>query len=231
MPSYKMPKKTFRRKPRAARRKRAGKTTLVNTSGLSPLPSKFVTKLKYAEAVTVTGVGMQNYRWRMNSLFDPNYTGGGHQPYGFDQLCGAPGIALYNRYRVFKVDYVLTVANDNYNIHYATLPANVEVPPINNVSEARENPRCQYAIQNPGGTLKKIRGSLSLPALTGLTRPQYAAGENYQALYNNSPVEHQVLSCFSQGMNDDVSVSMSHTFNILMVFHVEFFDPHVVDQS
>lgn len=232
MNEYKMAKRQFKRK-RIIRKKRGVKrpTTLANTTGLSPIPSRYITKLKYAEAVTQTGFGMQKYFWNLNSLFDPNQTGGGHQPYGFDQLCGPAGSALYNRYRVFRVDYVLTVANDNYNIHYGVLPTNEGASLISNVSEMRENPRAQYAVQNPGGTLKKISGSISLPALVGRTKAQYMADDRYQAVYNASPAEAISIGAFSQGLNDDTGTSMSHTFNILFVFHCEFFDPGVLDQS
>jgi len=227
-------KKYTKRKRMPMRRRRGGRkgaTTLVNMSGLSPVPSRYITKLKYAEAVTVTGIGPQVYQWNLNGLYDPNRTGTGHQPYGYDQLCGPVGTSLYNRYRVFRVDYVLTVANDNYNIHYGVLPSNVATPPITNVSEMRENPRAQYAVQNPGGTLKKIKGTISLPALTGRTKQQYMADDSYQAVFNALPNEVMTLSCYSQGLNDDSGSSMSHTFNILLVYHVEFFDPHVLDQS
>lgn len=225
----KMGKRAYKRRGKAVGRR--PKTTLVNRSGLSPVPSRFITKMKYAEAVTVTGIGVQSYQWNLNSLYDPNRTGLGHQPYGFDQLCGPAGSALYNRYRVFKVDYVLTVANDSYNIHYGALPSNVAVPPISNVSEMRENPRAQYAVQNPGGTLKKIKGSIRLPALTGRTTQQYMSDDSYQAVYNATPSEVMTLSCYSQGLNDDSGSSMSHTFNLLLVYHCELFDPHVLDQS
>lgn len=221
-----------RRQSRATRRAgRSKPTTLVNRSNLAPIPARYITKMKYAEAVTVSGIGLQSYRWRLNSLYDPNFSGGGHQPYGFDQLCGPAGTALYNRYRVFKVDYVLTVANDDYNIHYAVLPSNETVPPINNVSEARENPRCQYAVQNVGGTLKKITGSIYLPALTGRTKDQYMAEENYGGTYNTNPFEVCQFNCYAQGLNDDAGTSMAHTFNLLLVYHAEFYDPHNLDQS
>jgi len=216
------------RRPKRVMRRKARKSNFIsNRSGLSPIPSKFITKMKYAEAVTLTGTGLRSYFWNLNSCFDPNRTGSGHQPHGWDQLAGT----LYNRYRVFRVDYVLTVANDAYNIHYAALPTNSAAPPITDVSEARENPRCQYAVQNPGGTLKKLVGSISLPKLTGLTSAQYQAGENYQSVYNASPTEIMTLGCFAQGLNDDVGVSMSHTFNILLTYHVELFDPIPIDQS
>jgi len=224
-----MKKKAYRRKPTGRKGKKP--TTLVNTANLSPIPARYVTKMKYAEAVTVTGFGMQTYRWNLNSLFDPNRTGVGHQPYGMDQLCGPAGTTLYNRYRVYRVDYVLTVANDSYNIHYAVLPSNDPAVPINNVSEARENPRCQYNVQNPGGTLKVLKGSISLPALMGRTAQQYTADDAYQSIWSASPNEIAVLNVYSQGLNDDIGVSMSHTYNILLTYHVELFDPHVLDQS
>lgn len=238
-PVYKMPrggksKKYGKRKRYARGRKfprrtnRRFGTTLTNVSGLSPLPSRYITKMKYAQAVTLTGVGMQTYQWNLNSIFAPSRTGGpgSHQPHGFDQFA-----ALYNRYRVFATRYVVTVATDTYNNHYAVLPSNSATPPITNVSEARENPRCHYAVQNPGGTLKVLTGKVNLPALTGRTKAQYMADDSYQSIVSLSPSEIMTLTVASQGLNDDTGVSMNHTINILLEYYVEFFDPISLDQS
>jgi hypothetical protein len=44
--------------------------------------------MRYVESVTIVAAtgALGIYQWRTNSLFDPNFTGTGHQPYGFDQM-------------------------------------------------------------------------------------------------------------------------------------------------
>lgn len=64
----------------------------------SPAPRMFKTTVRYAQTFTVNpgvaGVpGVQTFR--ANSLYDPDVTGAGHQPRGFDQL-----IALYDHFVV-----------------------------------------------------------------------------------------------------------------------------------
>lgn len=225
-------KRTYRKR-RINRKKmykkmKRGATTLVNASGLSPIPSRYITKMKYAQSVTLSGTGAQVYQWNLNGIWSPSRTGGpgSHQPYGYDQLA-----TLYNRYRVFATRYVVTAISDNFNIQYAVLPSNNTLPPITNVSEARENPRCQYAVQNPGGTLKKITGKVSLPALTGRTKAQYMADDSYQSIINLNPTEIMTLGVYTQGLNDDTGSEMSRTINILLEYYVEFFDPISLDQS
>lgn len=222
-----MAKRQFKRKRIVRKRRAARKTTLFNT-GLTPLPSRYLTKLKYAQALTVSGVGLQSFTWNLNSLFAPARTAhpSNHQPHGYDQF--AP---LYNRYRVYGVKYVISCANSEYNIHFACLPSNSAIPPITNVSECRENPRAQYRTQNPGGSLKMLKGYVNLPALTGRTKSQYMADDSYQAIYNLSPTEIMTLPVFVQGMNDDTGVAMTHTINIMLEYHVEFFDPVPLEQS
>jgi hypothetical protein len=61
------------------------------------LPAEWRMKLRYVESVSVVAAtgALGIYQWRTNSLFDPNFTGTGHQPYGFDQMK-----TYYNSYLV-----------------------------------------------------------------------------------------------------------------------------------
>lgn len=72
----------------------------------SPLPARFSCVHKYAQTFTLTtgtvGVmGTQN-SFRLNCMYDPDATGTGHQPYGYDQM-----VALYNGYQVKAVKVTL----------------------------------------------------------------------------------------------------------------------------
>jgi len=65
---------------------------------LSSWNQPFRTTLKYSDVVvmaTSVGTGFVTYALRANSLFDPDYSGAGHQPLRFDQLA-----AMFNAYRV-----------------------------------------------------------------------------------------------------------------------------------
>lgn len=54
-------------------------------------------KLRYAETIAINAPigGVGSYVFRANDLYDPNYTGTGHQPLGFDQL-----MQYYNHFTV-----------------------------------------------------------------------------------------------------------------------------------
>ena len=64
-----------------------------------PFGKQFYTKLRYNEAHTFSAAGAANfassYEMNLNSLFDPNESGVGHQPMGFDQL-----MSIYEKYTV-----------------------------------------------------------------------------------------------------------------------------------
>lgn len=226
-----MPKKYSKKYSKSSKknyRKRVNKkrsVTLYNTSGLSPLPARYITKHKYAEAVTVSAIGMGTYVWNLNSIWDPNRTGVGHQPYAYDQMSN-----LYNRYRVIGCAYVISAISDGYKIQCCALPSN-EPSPITNVSEARENPRAQYITQNPDGTLKVLKGYVSIPKLVGRTTQQYMSDDRYQADIVSSPQELALLQVYTQGLNDDSGVNVSATVNILLEYTVEWFDIKTLDQS
>lgn len=66
---------------------------------LRPVPDRFEATLRYAQRVTLTMTSgaLQDNVFAGNGLYDPDITGSGHQPTGFDQL-----MALYTRYCVIK---------------------------------------------------------------------------------------------------------------------------------
>lgn len=59
------------------------------------MPSRLSTQLVYFEQVTMPVAVTSDFVWAANGMFDPNITGAGHQPRGFDQI-----MALYDHYYV-----------------------------------------------------------------------------------------------------------------------------------
>jgi len=61
-----------------------------------PFPSRMSCRLRYCSNVSlVTTGGIATYLFRANSIFDPDYSGVGHQPYGHDTYA-----SIYNKYIV-----------------------------------------------------------------------------------------------------------------------------------
>lgn len=208
-------KKQWKRKPRVR------KTVVVNRA-LAPIAQRYITRMKYAEQFTFSAI-QPTYRFNLNSIFDPNRTGIGAQPYGHDTLQ-----TMYNRYRVIKATYVITVFNSGSAIKLAALPANEEVSPTG-TTDAITNPRCRFIHQYPGGSVSKLKGSIYLPSLVGRTKSQYMADDRYQAQFGSSPSELAVLNLYCTLLNDS-GVNDSQC-NIEITYTVECFDVKNLPQS
>lgn len=74
--------------------------SMVKNVGPDLLPPVRWVKHTYVEQLQLTPIAANSYTaytFRTNSLFDPDYTSTGHQPYGYDSLA-----AQYSRYLVYK---------------------------------------------------------------------------------------------------------------------------------
>jgi len=224
------PKRNMR-KGRKAYKKRAP-TVLVNRA-LSPFAQRFITRMKYAEQISQVGPGLgglTQYTMNLNSIFDPNRTGIGHQPYGHDTMA-----TLYNRYRVIKCSYAISAlatggtTADQYGI-IAALPANEVIGISGGVAEVQENPRCKFVTQAPNSGPKVLRGTVSIPSLVGRTKSQYMSDDRYQAVYGTSPAELAILNIFTGLLNGN-SETITTKLNIVLEFTVESFDVKNLLQS
>jgi len=108
-----------------------------------PYYSKLV-RLRYVEEISLDPVsgGLAYYTFRANSLFDPNLTGSGHQPRGFDQWA-----TLYNHYTVigakcsatFLANSTSQVTPGYQGIYLSTSSTDIAAMTTNDVLEGRFN--------------------------------------------------------------------------------------------
>lgn len=212
--------KKFRKWARKAQR-----TVNVNRA-LSPIPQRYITKMKYSQTIT-TGATFANYAMNLNSVYDPDQTGvlTGHQAYGFDQLA-----ALYNRYRVIACGWRLNLA-----VGSATVPVIMTAMPANTVvtastgSEIRENPRSKYITQNPGASSAILKGKSYIPSLVGRSKAQYMADDRYQSEVTGNPAEQAILNIQTWTGSDAYAPGVQ--VQVLLEYTVEFFDIKSLGQS
>lgn len=210
---------------------------MVVNKALQPIAQRYICKMKYCDTFTLDTVGsipgVVVQRFRLNSLFDPNLTGTGHKPYGFDQLLGTPGTSppvpgLYNRYRVVSCTYNIYAAPTvGQNIQITALPANEAVSTgITNGFALRENPRAKYITQTTGAPIRLLKGKVYIPSLMGRTKSQYMADDRYQATYDANPLEAAILNVYLNELGDasGLSIPVQARVNIEMTYTVELFD-------
>lgn len=211
---------------RKSRNAKARINGLVNTA-LQPIPQRFITRMKYAETFAPGNAsGQSPWRLNLNSIFDPNRTGTGHQPYSHDTMA-----TLYNRYRVIAVSYVVSVFSSNGStLQVAALPANEEYA-ATSISDYRENPRCKYMVQGTGAPTKTLKGKVYLPSLTGRTKSQYMADDRYQAQFGASPSELLILNLNTQQLDESILTTSGTVYQLTLTYTVELFDPKNLSQS
>jgi hypothetical protein len=202
----------------------AGPFTNVNPYSAVVAP-RLVTRLRYGQIITMTTDALGNAvnAFNLNSLFDPDRTGAGHQPRGFDEIS-----TLYNRYRVYGLAYKITASTSGTDLlQLAAYPRNGTGTPVT-FSDSVEQP---FAQSSPVTAYQvgRISGYVDLPKINGKTRAAYAADDTTQAEVSTSPSETMVLNTqvFSMTTTQNSVVRMF----VLLEFDCEFSDPKSLVES
>lgn len=215
-----IPRSKMARKFRGYKKRKSRLTVSTVGKSTSPLPPRFIAKHKYCETVTTSALGQYNFN--LNSVYDPNRAGTGHQPYGFDTFA-----TIYNRYRVISCGWRIQL-NQSTSAAYVcgAIPAN-DVITFGSIDEMKEDPRCKWILQ-AASAVTTLKGKSYIPSLMGRTKAQYLADDRFQSDVTTSPAELAILNLFTTSFN---GAAVALPITVMLEYTVEWFDPKILPQS
>jgi len=194
----------------------------------NPVAQRTFTWLNYSEDMSFTsaagGVGV-DYQFNLNSIFDPDRSGVGHQPYGHDTYQ-----TLYQRYRVHKCKYIVS------GVATSTNATRLTVAPLNNVTAQNSSSQIEeqssvYRTKNmyyTGSSNFVFTGLVDLATLNGVSASEYKSDDRFESNFGSSPTELMALHCIVSGLTGGVA---SVAANVKLSFYCEFTDPVQLAQS
>lgn len=190
------------------------------------VPDRLITTVRYQEQIVPTAASGFDQLMNINSIFDPNRSGTGHQPLGHDQLA-----TLYGRYRVVKCAWEIDVTNiglATYGV-CCVVPTNSASSFASSVETAAEQPYAQTKSISGMATISgswpasvRFKGSISLDRLYGTTRSNMDGPDRYQAVFGASPTELAILHIC--GTEITGQTAFAALLNVGLTYTVEVYD-------
>lgn len=190
----------------------------------SAFPKSIKARLRYCDQIGFTHpVGVLDSEiYRMNSLFDPFYGTGGHQPRYFDQLCGT---GLYLHYVVVGCKYTITVPecfNPCNVLVQATLTPTVLATTNQTMAETSELPFSQLTYAGNGVNI--ISGYVDCAKLFGINRAELISNwEKYGGTQGANPTDECFLHIYAAPL-DNLVGSVATTYMMVNLEYDAIFD-------
>lgn len=196
----------YRRRYRARRNYRRRRGGIV-TSRIprSPVPDRTLVKLKYPQRVVPLGTSgaISQQIFRGSDLYDPDYTGAGYQPQGFDQW-----MAFYDQFFVSASKIQVTVVQS-----YNATPLELAIAPADSATEfntydmelVRNYRRAKGALFQPGSGPRTLTNYCTISqALGRRVRPN---DPGYSGSSSVSPTSLFYWAVVSQSADETSTIS------------------------
>lgn len=190
MPFRRKSKRTKRPKYRRKRRGNKGFSSMMGgTVGSIPLPNRFIFKTRYCEPIVTINPGAAGvpatHVFSANSLFDPDFTGVGHQPVGFDQI-----MPMYDHYTVIGARIRVNCTNtDPGSPQTVVVSLRDNTTTVNDIGRTIENGRCRWVTLSEsvaGGATKTMTMGFSANKFFG---HKVLDGDKYKGTISTSPAD------------------------------------------
>lgn len=183
---------------------------------------KYYVPLSLTEGAVATGY---DYVFRMNDVFDPDFSAVGYQPVGYDNMA-----LLYGRFKVFNFKARVVFVNDTgatIRCGYA-LSAQSTAPTDRNAWGT--NPRSKWDLlsdQSAGGSKKTYNISCKLSDVLGVRPEEYRTNLEYGSITTTSPSILAYLHVFIVGISTLATAQVA----VELSYGVEFSSPVQLNMS
>lgn len=180
------------------------------------VPTRVSVLLKYASIFNSDAVAApsSSYAFR-SSLFDPDVTGAGSQPNGFDQW-----MAFYNYFMVSRIRVKFPAMSEDHSVAFAITPS---ISAVTSFATALGNPRTKHAIYAMGGPAVNLdSGWVSLTDFFGVTLEEMRAEARYWGTSSANPGESLLMTILSAAVDGGSTYNQSMLVEV--EFEAEFFD-------
>jgi len=198
-------------------------------------PQNCIVKMRYCEQILFnTGIsGATEYNFRANDVYDPNITGGGHQPMGFDQW-----MAVFNHFVVLGSKITVTPLYDSATT--VSPPCLIGVGQFD--TTGRMATKALDEITEISATMKNRHSYMHLISSNHpkSVRAFYSARKEFQGnpatldkligSASNSPTEASVFTVYAVGATSAVDPAQVYC-NIVIDYVVKFLEPRPLGQS
>lgn len=183
--------------------------------------------LRYADSfdlVTTSGT-VSSYVFSCNGLYDPNISGTGHQPAGFDQM-----MLSYEHYCVIRSRCVITAINTTTGTAPSIgLSIRAAATPITNIQQILEDGLVHTDRLLPPsvqGSIKTMTIANNISQFAGVTH--ILDNDDYRGSLTSNPVEQ---SYFHVQLWSSVGNTSACSFEVVIEFEAVFTEPRTLSQS
>lgn len=225
MPSNKFSKKSNKKSKKKTSKKVFKKSYSDNVTYGQIQPYRLVSTMKYVDNFTITSTtGTPAHQvFRANSIYDPDFTGGGHQPYLHDQMAN-----LYNRYRVHACS-IKVVFQTTTSAIPAMLVVNADrdsaAPYTSGLFNIMEYNRRKAKYSFTSGYQGEARAVVKMFKVSkdALQCKDISDQEDASALFGGNPAEPWYYHVSLQAQNGASTVAGNMT--VILKYYVELYDP------
>lgn len=224
--------RTFKRRRFVTRYRRPRIKNLSMGGGF--LPRKAIRKLTYAADFSINaGIVLAGHSFRLNSLFDPDETGVGHQPYGFDQM-----MTYYGRYTVVGCNISVTAfyADDSGAEHafmvgsFLADSAETKIDTPQSASDMIEMPGVNYKIMSAGQYSASFNRFVAIPKFFNAGKGGYLTEPEFSATSGSNPTRVAQCVIVAGGADDGDDPPALH-FKAVLTYTAIFTEPKGIDTS
>lgn len=194
------------------------------------LPLKRFGKLPYNDAglALAAGAGVSNsYVFTANGLFDPNITGAGHQPMGFDQL-----MLFYEHYTVTKckltVNFINTSAADVACVGILIAPDTTIVTDVAQLNENGLLAKKYLNFKGVDGSIGSVSVSADISKING--KKDVKSEDDFRGDVANNPVEQTYFHIFAYNPTVPGGTS-AVSFDVVLEYEAIFTEPRKMIKS